>query len=271
MYQKIKDSLFYPKRLATSYQSKTIWFLIFMIVLSALPFILYTAVNGVISSNDIRNAKRVFFEEPVIEYKIENNQLIPYEVTTNNRYVVIKSESIGVAFVNNPNETITVNEYLVIVFDKDAVFLQSPNLPLLNYKVADYSELNGIDFKDAKDYNNDVFWNTILGILNNKIDKMKFIIYPVTFITIIMQFAISIVLGILFNTILLMMFERVPGVSFKEVYKNSTVAFFPYVITTILAYAFNLAIIQYLGNIISFIYALIAHNEYRKMKYKEIR
>ena len=71
------------------------------------------------------------------------------------------------------------------------------------------------------------------------------------------------------NTIILLIFERTVGVKFGDVFKNTAVAFFPYIIGVILAYTFGLAILTTVGNIIAFIYALIAHNEYRRIKMKE--
>lgn len=270
MYQKIKDSLFFPKRLATSYQSKTIWFLIFLIVLSALPFILYTCVNGILTSSDIRNIKRTFYEEQPIEYRITNHQLVAYTNDTPNRYVVVVNGSMGIAFINNAEEEMVVSEQLVLVLENEGIYLCTPTLGGLNVKVTDYALLSDIDFKDASSLANDEFWEQIMTFVNNVIDDMKFLIYPSYFLGIILQMAISIVLGILMNTIIIVMFDRTPGLRFGEVFKNSTVAFFPYVIAVILAYAFNLALLQFIGNIISFVYAMIAHNEYRKIKYKEI-
>jgi hypothetical protein len=55
MYQKIKNSLFFPRELATSYKGKVIGFIIFLIICVSLPFILNICVNGIITSKDVRN------------------------------------------------------------------------------------------------------------------------------------------------------------------------------------------------------------------------
>ena len=41
------------------------------------------------------------------------------------------------------------------------------------------------------------------------------------------------------------------------------------VIGVIFAYAFNIRLLMNLGNIVAFIYAMIANNEYRRIKIKE--
>lgn len=271
MYQKIKDSLFYPKRLATSYQRKTIWFVIFLIILSSLPFILHTCVNGFLTHSDVRNIKTTLATNSPIEYRIANHQLIAYEENTPNRYIIISEGSLGIAFINNNEEEMIVSEQFVIMLDKDGLYFCLPYIGGVNFKLADYSLLEDIDFKDAKSTTNDEFWSQIFGYVNSIIDDIKIWLYPIYFLFIIIQMTISILMGIFTNALILIIFDRTPGVKFTEVFKNSTIAFFPYVITVILSYAFNLGFLQYIGNIISFIYAMIAHNEYRKIKYKEMK
>ncbi len=269
MYQRIKNSLLYPKKLATEYKKGVVGFVVFLIILSSLPFILYTCVNGLLSNSDIRNIKMTFYEASPVEYRIENHELVCYAEVRDNRYLTINSGSIGIAFITNPDEDIIVNESLVISLETEGVFLYSTTVMTFKYKIANYDNLSDLDFKEASDLDNNKFWNMIFAYVDDVINDLKFTIYPSYFSTILIQMTISILLGILTNAVIIVLFDRTPGLKFKEVFKNTSVAFFPYVITTILAYAFNLALLQYLGNVISFIYAMIANNEYRKIKYKE--
>lgn len=271
MYQRIKDSLFYPKRLASSYQNKTFGFLVFLILLSSLPFILFTCVNGFLSHDDIRSIKTAFSTSKPIEYQIVDKQLICYGEEAINRYIVIEKGSLGIGFINSNEEEMVVAEQFVLAFDKDGLYFCLPYFVGVNFKIADYEEINNIDFQYASSTMNDDFWDKIFGYINSIIDKFKFVIYPVDIISIIVQMTISILMGIFTNTLILIIFDRTPGVKFSEVYKNSTIAFFPYVIAVILSYTFNFGLLQYIGNIVSFIYAMIAHNEYRKIKYKEMK
>lgn len=271
MYQRIKDSLFYPKKLATSYQRKTIGFVIFLIILSSLPFILHTCVNGFLTHSDVRNIKTTIAKNSPIEYRIINHQLEAYEENTANCYIVISEGSLGIAFINNNAEEMIVSEQFVIMLDQEGLHICLPYIRGINFKLADYSLLGNVDFKDAQSTTNDEFWSQIFEYVNSIIDNIKVWLYPVYFLLIIIQMAISILMGIFTNTLILIIFDRTPGIKFTEVFKNSTIAFFPYVIAVILSYAFNLEFLQYIGNIISFIYAMIAHNEYRKIKYKEMK
>lgn len=269
MYQKIKNSLLYPKEIAKSYQDKVIGFLIFLIVLVSLPFILHFCVNGFITSSDIRNVKMAFYNEKTIEYRIENNTLVPYDVTTPNNYIVIEEKELGVAFISKPEEKVEVVESIIIVFEEDGVYLTLPYVGGMSYKVATYENLNNLDFKDAKSLENNEFWKAILTQVNDIFDEFKPFLYPGVIIVIIIQMAMQVLFGILMNTIILLIFERTSNVKFREVFKNCTVAFFPYIIGIILSIAFGITALTSIGNIIAFVYALIAHNEYRRIKMKE--
>lgn len=269
MYQKIKNSLFYPRELATSYKESVIGFIIFLIVCTSLPFILHICVNGIITSTDVRNTKLAFYESTLVDYKIEDHKLVPYEENTPNKYLVVEEGNIGIAFINNGDDAIEVTEKYVIVFQDDGLYLSLPYLRGISFQLDDYSELGNIDFNEAKTLENNGFWQTMLTYINDVMDSIKFIVYPICIFLIIAEMIIKILLGILMNTVILMIFERTAGVRFIEVFKNTTVAFFPYVIGIIIAYAFNIGVLVSIGNIIAFIYAMIANNEYRRIKIKE--
>lgn len=269
MYQKIKNSLFFPKEIATSYKDKVIGFIIFLILLATLPFVLYICVNGIITSDDIRNVKLAFYESPIVEYRIENNTLVSNTTTAHNRYLVSEENTIGIAFIGNEAESLEVSEQYVISFQDDGVYLVFPYINATSFKLSTYEKLEGINFEEAKTLENNEFWQTMLLFVDEVMDSIKFIVYPSAIIVVLVQMIGKILFGILINTIILLMFERTTVVKFKEVFKNTSVAFFPYIIGVILAYAFNLGILMNVGNIIAFIYALIAHNEYRRIKIKE--
>ena len=269
MYQKIKNSLFYPKELGSSYKESVVWFLVFLIVLTSLPFILHTCVNGIITSDDIRNTKLAFYENKFVDYKIEDHKLIAYDEATPNRYIVVEEENIGIAFINNDEEAIEVVEKFVFVFQEDGLYISLPYLKGMSFQLDDYSELGNIDFHDAKTLENNEFWKIMLNYINDIMDNIKFIVYPIVIFLIIGEMILKILFGILMNTVILLIFERTSGVKFIEVFKNTTMAFFPYVIGIIIAYAFNIGLLVSIGNIIAFIYAMIANNEYRRIKIKE--
>ncbi len=271
MYQRIKNSLFFPKQLGQEYQKGVIGFLVFLIVLSSLPFILYTCFNGLLTNSDVRQIKMAFYETPKIEYRIENQQLVCYSEVPTNRYFPLTDNTLGIAFLTNPDEKIVVNEGLVIALEKEGIFLYSTSVANFKYQIANYDKFTDIDFALAKDLNNTTFWNQIFGYVNDIMDDLRMLIYPSYFVSIVIQMAVSVLIGILTNTIIIVLFDRTPGLRFKEVFKNTIVAFFPYVVTVILAYALNFAFLQYVGNVLSFVYAMIAHNEYRKIKYKEYK
>ena len=269
MYQKIKNSLFFPKELATSYKGKVIGFIIFLIICTALPFVLNICVNGIITSTDVRNTKLAFYENAPVDYRIEDHKLIPYEENTPNRYLVVEDGNIGIAFINSENETIEVVEKYVFIFQDDGLYLSLPYLRGLSFQLDDYSILENIDFNEAKTLENNEFWQTLLVYINDVLDNIKFIVYPVCILLIIVEVIIKVLSGILMNTVILLLFERTIGVKFIEVFKNTSMAFLPYIIGTIIAYAFNVGAFVSIGNIVAFIYAMIAHNEYRRIKFKE--
>lgn len=270
MYQRIKNGLFYPKQLAGSYKKGIIGFLIFLIALASLPTLLHICVNGVYTHEDVRSIKRVFSQEQVLEFSIKNHQFVANNQNVKNKYIILTEETLGIVFVSDTNDSITVNEKMVIVLEKDGVYLSMPQAVGATLKLADYSELPDINFKDAKDFSNNDFWNVIFNYVDNVLKSNWFLVYPGYIIAVILQMALSILLGIGSTTLILIIFDRTPGVKFGEVFKNSTSAYLPFVITLILSYAFNIPFLQFIGNIISFIYAMIAHNIYRQNKYKEI-
>ena len=167
-------------------------------------------------------------------------------------------------------DEIAVLEKLVIVLERDGIYLSMPLIPNQSLKIADYSEMVDLDFKYANDFSNTVFWNTVFGYIDDILKTNWYYIYPGTILSIIIQMTISILLGIGSTTLILMLFDRTPGIRFIEVFKNSTAAYLPFVITLILTYAFGLSFLQFIGNVISFVYAMIAHNIYRRIKHKEI-
>jgi hypothetical protein len=270
MYQRIKNGLFYPKQLAESYKKGIIGFLIFLIILASLPTLLYICVNGIFTYEDIRNVKRIFVEEEVLEYRIENHQFIGNNATVKNKYIILEEETLGIVFVNDTNDSISVNEKMVIVLEQDGVYLSMPLVAGATIKLADYNNLPNIDFSAANDFSNSDFWNVVFGYVDDVLKANWYFVYPGYVIAVVMQMTISILLGIGSTTLILLLFDRTPGVKFGEVFKNSTSAYLPFVITLILSYAFNIQFLQFIGNIISFIYAMIAHNIYRLIKYKEI-
>lgn len=269
MYQKIKNSLFYPKSIATSYKSRVIGFIIFLIALSSLPFILNICVNGFLTSSDIKSVNRAFYESELIDYKIEDHKLVAYSEETPNKYIVIDEHKTGIVFVNHESETIEVNEQFIFVFEKDGVYLNLPFIKNLSLKIDDYQTLENIDFHDAKTLETNDFWKIVWNYVDGVINKLSFIIYPIFILAIIITMIINVLSGIFVNTGILLIFERTVGVKFWEVFKNTAVAFFPYVIGVILAIAFNIQMLTTIGNIMAFIYAMIAHNEYRRIKIKE--
>ena len=271
MYQKIKNSLFFPRQLATSYKERVIGFIIFLIICTSLPFILHICVNGIITSNDIRNVKLAFYENTLVDYKIEDHKLVAYGENQSNRYLVVEEGNIGVAFIGSEEGTIEVTERFIIVFQEDGLYLSIP-LPYIegiSFQLDDYSNLEDIDFNDAKTLENNEFWQILLTYIDDIMDSIKFIVYPVCINLVIVEMIIKVLMGILMNTVILLIFERTAGIKFKEVFKNTTIAFFPYVIAVIFAYAFNIGLLMNLGNIVAFIYAMIANNEYRRIKIKE--
>ena len=270
MYQRIKNGLFYPKLLAESYKKGIIGFLIFLIMLASLPTLLYICVNGIFTYEDVRNVKRIFAEEEVLEYHIENHQFIGNNANVKNKYIILNEGSLGIVFVNDTNDSISVNEKMVIVLEQDGVYLSMPLAAGATLKLADYDKLLDIDFSNANDFTNNDFWNVIFGYVDDVLKANWYFVYPGYIIAVVIQMAISILLGIGSTTLILLLFDRTPGVKFGEVFKNSTAAYLPFVITLILSYAFNIQLLQFIGNIISFIYAMIAHNIYRRIKYKEI-
>ena len=270
MYQRLKNGLFYPKELALSYKKGIIGFLIFLILLASLPTLLYICVNGIYTYDDVRAIKRIFSEEKILEYKIENHELVAYNNNVKNSYIILEKEVLGIVFVNDTTDEIAVNEELVIVLERDGVYLCMPVIPGQSLKIADYSNLEDLDFRNANDFSNTVFWNTIFGYVDDVMTDNWYLIYPGTIFSIIIQMTISILLGIGSTTLILMLFDRTPGIRFVEVFKNSTAAYLPFVITLILTYGFGLSFLQFIGNIISFVYAMIAHNIYRRIKHKEI-
>ena len=166
--------------------------------------------------------------------------------------------------------THAVNEKMVIVLEQDGVYLSMPLVAGATIKLADYNNLPNIDFSNANDFSNNDFWNVVFGYVDDVLKANWYFVYPGYVIAVVMQMTISILLCIGSTTLILLLFDRTPGVKFGEVFKNSTSAYLPFVITLILSYAFNIQFLQFIGNIISFIYAMIAHNIYRLIKYKEI-
>ena len=129
MYQKIKNSLFYPRELATSYKESVIGFIIFLIVCTSLPFILHICVNGIITSTDVRNTKLAFYESTLVDYKIEDHKLVPYEENTPNRFIKFSENRIDlndIILIDTLGHTaiakgIITHDYLKdFVFDIDA-------------------------------------------------------------------------------------------------------------------------------------------------------
>ena len=116
---------------------------------------------------------------------------------------------------------------------------------------------------------NNGFWQIMLTYINDIMDSIKFIVYPICIFVVIAKMIIKVLFGILMNTVILLIFERTIGGRFIEVFKNTSMAFFPYIIGTIIAYAFNIGVFVSIGNIVAFIYAMIAHHEYRRIKIKE--
>jgi hypothetical protein len=269
--RRIKDSLLFPKNIAQYSQdklSKVILYLIFLLALIILPSILviYTSPPLDEPTKDLIRNQSFYLAETVnceiSESKLSCDEDRPYLVN-------IDDLNISVVFYPKADKDVIgqlKNRKAVVIIMEEAratMTIQS-NIPgfrvgdveIIRYQ--DLPELNGLNFRHAKDRKDFVFWNQFFGAVSLAFAKHQEAIHLGFTIVAALQGTFSLLFSILMFTVLIRLFNNAYPISFGEVFKLVTYSFTPYAVVSIIAVLYGIDWLINVGMFISFFYAYIS-------------
>lgn len=272
MYQRLKASLINPKSLVNYVKDKFIIVLCYILIFALLFAVPYIASIKNLGTSLVRKYKQTFPISEVIEYKIENKQLVKtgeFEKTyyfgynTNNPFFklsLVISNSISEEFKNEHK-----NDFLII-YTADGVYF-SDDIKSGTIKICDYEK--DADLALLKDNDTDAS-NAFYGLIDSYVNNHKGIIYgfgiPLIYLYSITEFMF---LAMMITLLSLLVYRR-HHLGFGNILKMVIYSMLPQTIGlmfSLFLYGTTIgALLSDVGFIISVIYAIMALNQLARNK-----
>ncbi|MBQ6817411.1 MAG: hypothetical protein IJO27_03175 [Bacilli bacterium] len=258
MFRRIIDGIFSPSEVA-SYRNdrKLVTFGVFMIfaLLLMVPSLIAVFITKPFDYNQKVAIRNAFFNSTEIPYVINSGKL-EFVGTTEKPQYYVNVDDLGMTVVFTTQEDIIVEKEMldtIIIFRSDSVYLYNSleSFKLLNYY--EYNNCTNLDFRLAR--NDDrLFWDQAFSVVYEVIDNFKELFTSITIGFIVVQ---SIVMVLIVTTILTL-FNRLGS---NNIYKFGThwklMLYYmgPFILGYIFAVLFNIALLEYVGLIVTLIYS----------------
>lgn len=296
LYQRIKNCLISPGRIASYANEKTVYTIIHVLILSLI--IAIVPLISVINQNTVdykygQNLASQLKTEVRVDFEIKNNELVRTTTSTATPFVVNEVNygfgiiPVVIAFSDTddiPAINVEFNSYLLMMFNKNnfgiylatnsdsssnggqntgkiELAIKTSGIKLFSKSYADL-KINDVQFflTSLDDYE---FTNSIYQLINSIYSYIKTRLLPVIIIIIITgsisSFLISALIIALFEKIM----YRMLGLSFGKIFKIVLLCSLPYAICSLLAAITGLIFLDYVGMILMIFYTVRAMGAYK--------
>ena len=286
MYQRIKNSLIEPKKIA-NYVNDKFWKLILYIVVLSFLLLLPKISEVRYLSSDIKSAIRDNVQiNDEVEYIIKDNQLqsINSEAINYTYYVNFENNTIGYNLYVSIGESINYQKIkyptasIILHYATDGVYFVMPLSTTedgmdLNYKLCDYNgyeiDLRNLHLKESDERNQ--FFNIIKHFIDSKMPLIYAVSIPMFFVS----SAIEILIVSLMMGFISYLINKKFNIKFKVVFKLVVYSMFPYVLGYLFSQFFNGSMLSvlfyYVGFFATITYFMIAIKQYLITQYSNYR